>query len=259
MTTPRLSIRGLHVSFGSNHVLRGVDLDIHENESLVVIGTSGTGKSVLVKSVIGIVEPSAGSVRYDGVEILGSGDAVRDSFNRGIGMLFQGAALFDSLPLWENVAFGLLTHHRTPRSEARETACRLLGEVGLGPEVSNRYPGEVSAGARKRAGLARAIATRPRLLFFDEPTTGIDPVMGETIDRLIRKCVRELGATSLTITHDMESARRIGDRIAMLHNGRVIWAGRVEEIETSGNPVVDQFIHGLSDGPIVVEAGVSGP
>lgn len=240
----KIAIRGLEKSFGTKSVLRGLDLDVRESESLVVIGTSGSGKSVLIKNVVGILAPDAGSILYDGTETVGLGGAGRDRINRGVGMLFQGAALFDSLTLWQNVAFGPLATRSVRRSEARDAAIALLREVGVGPELADRRPADVSAGTQKRVGLARAVATRPETLFFDEPTTGIDPIMGAVIDRLIVRCVRELGATALTITHDMDSARRIGDRIAMIHDGRVIWTGGVDEIGRSGNATVDGFVRG---------------
>lgn len=242
--SPKIAIRGLEKRFGAKAVLRGLDLDVMEGESLVVIGASGSGKSVLIKNIVGILAPDAGSILYDGVEIAGLAGTARDRVNRGIGMLFQNGALFDSLPLWENVAFPLLSTRAMPRSGARERSIELLREVGLGPETADRYPADVSVGAQKRAGLARAIAAAPEMLFFDEPTTGIDPVIGAVIDRLIVKCVRDLGATALTITHDMESARRIGNRIAMIHDGRVIWIGNVGDIARSGNDVVDAFVRG---------------
>ena len=242
--SPKIAIRGLEKRFGAKAVLRGLDLDVMEGESLVVIGASGSGKSVLIKNIVGILAPDAGSILYDGAEIAGLAGTARDRVNRGIGMLFQNGALFDSLPLWENVAFPLLSTRAMPRSGARERSIELLREVGLGPETADRYPADVSVGAQKRAGLARAIAAAPEMLFFDEPTTGIDPVMGAVIDRLIVKCVRDLGATALTITHDMESARRIGNRIAMIHDGRVIWIGNVGDIARSGNDVVDAFVRG---------------
>lgn len=246
MTKARIEIRGLEKSFGPKRVLRGLDLDLLDGESLVVIGASGTGKSVLIKTVVGLLAPDSGSIRLDGVEIAGASGAARDRVNRKIGMLFQGAALFDSLTLWENVAFRLAPLHG--RSEARRLAVRLLAEVGLGADAADRYPAQISAGAQKRVGLARAIASRPEILFFDEPTTGIDPLMGDIVDRLIVKCVRELGAAALTITHDMESARRIGDRIVMLHEGAAIWTGGVDEAGNSGNAVVDGFVRGRPPG-----------
>ena len=242
MTRARIEIRQLRKAFGSKRVLRGLDLDLLDSESLVVIGASGTGKSVLIKTIVGLLAPDSGSIRLDGTEIASVSGTARDRVNRKIGMLFQGAALFDSLTLWENVAFRLTPVHG--RSDARRMAVELLAEVGLGADAADRYPAQISAGAQKRVGLARAIASRPEILFFDEPTTGIDPLMGDIVDRLIVKCVRELGATALTITHDMESARRIGDRIVMLHEGAAIWAGGVDEVGSSGNAVVDGFVRG---------------
>ena len=256
MTEPpvKISIRGLEKSFGPKQVLRGLDLDVVDGESLVVIGGSGSGKSVLLKCIVGILTPEAGSIRIDGDEVVDITGDERDRINRKLGMLFQGAALFDSLPLWENVAFGLMSTGRMGRRDARKAALERLAQVGLDASFADRFPAELSAGAQKRVGLARAIATSPEILFFDEPTTGIDPIMGDVIDRLIVECVRELGATALTITHDMESARRIGDRIAMIHEGRIVWVGGVDAISDSGNDVVDQFIHGRIEGPITLGA-----
>lgn len=246
----KISIRGLSKSFGPKHVLTGLDLDIREGESLVVIGASGTGKSVLLKNIVGILTPDSGSIKIDGDEVVGVTGNARDRINRKLGMLFQGAALFDSLPLWENAAFGLISALGMGREEARVKAVERLKQVGLSEADADRYPSDISAGAQKRVGLARAIATEPEILFFDEPTTGIDPIMGEVIDGLIVSCVRNLGATALTITHDMESARRIGDRIAMIYEGKIVWVGDVAEIDRSGNDFIDQFIHGRVEGPM---------
>ena len=246
----KIEIRGLEKSFGPKHVLRGLDLDVLEGESLVVIGGSGTGKSVLIKCIVGILTPDAGSIKIDGEEVVGVTGNARDRINRKLGMLFQGAALFDSLPLWENVGFGLMSAHGMSKADARSAALERLAQVGMGADSADRYPDEISAGAQKRVGLARAIATRPEILFFDEPTTGIDPIMGDVIDRLIVECVRDLGATALTITHDMESAHRIADRIAMIHGGKTVWVGDAASIASSGNEMVDQFVHGRVDGPM---------
>ncbi len=248
--TPKISIRGLHKSFGPKHVLNGVDLDIAEGESVVVIGGSGSGKSVMLKCIIGLIEPDAGSIKLDGEEMIGMSRADRAKALRKFGMLFQGSALFDSLKVWENVAFGLIQGRRMPRAEAKEIAIRTLGAVGLGPEVGELQPAELSGGMQKRVALARAIATEPEIVFFDEPTTGLDPIMGDVIDQLIRQCVDDLGATALSITHDMSSVRRIADRVAMIYEGRIIWAGPVGMLDRSGNDYVDQFIHGRAEGPI---------
>ena len=247
---PAIRIRGLCKAFGRNRVLDGLDLDIGRGESLAVIGGSGTGKSVLVKNVIGLMRPDSGSVEIDGVETVGLSGRARDDILGRFGVLFQGAALFDSMTVWENVAFGLVHNMGMPRREARETALAKLAQVGLGRAQADRYPAELSGGMQKRVGLARAIATGPQILFFDEPTTGLDPIMGDVINELIVDCVDGLGATALTITHDMASARRIADRIAMIHGGRIIWAGPAGDVEESGNAAVDQFIHGRTEGPI---------
>ncbi len=252
---PKIAIRGLTKSFGPKEVLRGVDLDVPAGRSLVVIGGSGTGKSVLIKCVLGLLAPDGGSIKVDGVEVVGADRATMDNLRRKFGMLFQGGALFDSLPVWENVAFGLLATKRVDRAEAKERAIRTLGMVGLAPEVADLMPAELSGGMQKRVGLARAIAQEPEILFFDEPTTGLDPIMADVINELIVRCVRQLGATALSITHDMASVRRIADRVAMLYGGRIVWEGPVDAIDDSGSPFVDQFIHGRTEGPIEVGAG----
>ena len=247
---PKIRIRGLHKAFGSNRVLNGVDLDVGRGESVVVIGRSGSGKSVLLKCILGLVRPDAGSIEVDGREVTRLRRRARAEVLRKFGMLFQNAALFDSLPVWENVAFGLIQGQGVGRKEARERALECLAQVGLGADVADLGPAELSGGMRKRVGLARAIATRPEILFFDEPTTGLDPIMSDVINDLIARGVRDLGATAVSITHDMASARKIADRIAMLYEGRIIWQGPVAEIDRSGDPHVDQFIPGRAEGPI---------
>jgi phospholipid/cholesterol/gamma-HCH transport system ATP-binding protein len=250
MTTPKIEIRDLYKSFGPKKVLQGLSLDVSPRESVVVIGGSGTGKSVLLKCVLGIVTPDSGSIKIDGQEVTGMSGSEREQVMRKFGMLFQGSALFDSLRVWENVAFGPIEGRGLGRQEAKEIALKTLGAVGLGPEVGELWPSELSGGMQKRVALARAIATKPEIIFFDEPTTGLDPIMGDVINELIKKCVRELGATALSITHDLASARRIGHRIAMLHEGKIIWSGPVQDIDRSANPYVDQFINGRAEGPI---------
>lgn len=251
---PKILIRDLNKAFGSNHVLRNLNLEAGAGESVVVIGGSGTGKSVLIKCLIGLMEPDSGTIELDGEPITGLTAAERDAKMARFGLLFQNGALFDSLSVLDNVAFGLVSAQGRPAAEARVTALEKLAQVGLDESVGSMYPAELSGGMRKRVALARTIATEPDILLFDEPTTGLDPVAGDVIDQLILKCVRELGATALTITHDMESAKRIGDRIAMLYDGRIIWVGPADAVDASGNDHVDQFVHGRVDGPIAFAA-----
>lgn len=246
----KLQLCGVHKSFGRNHVLRGVDLSIPAGKSMVIIGGSGTGKSVMIKSVLGIVHPDSGSILIDGEETIGLDSRGRDRMMKKFGMLFQGAALFDSLKVWENVAFGLIHGRGMNRKEAYAIAVEKLHAVGLQEAVGQLYPAELSGGMQKRVGLARAIAANPEIIFFDEPTTGLDPIMADVINNLIVKCTKELGATALSITHDMASVRKIADYVAMIYEGKIIWTGPVEDLDQSGNPYVDQFIHGRADGPI---------
>ncbi len=250
---PKIRIRGLVKSFGEKKVLDGIDLDIMQGTSLVVIGGSGSGKSVLVKCILNLLTPDAGTIEIDGENVLALPPRARRAVYAKVGMLFQNGALFDSLPVWENVAFGLLARHRVTRGEARLRAGEILAQVGLGPEVSRLFPAELSGGMQKRVALARAIAARPEMLFFDEPTTGLDPILGAVIDGLIVDCVKRLGSTALAITHDMSSAQHIGDEAAMLFEGRIVWRGPATSLLASGNPVVDQFTHGRREGPIKME------
>jgi phospholipid/cholesterol/gamma-HCH transport system ATP-binding protein len=250
---PKIALAGVEKSFGRKRVLDGIDLAVGAGESLVIIGGSGTGKSVLIKCILGLMRPEAGSIRIDGEETVGLRRAGRERLMRKFGMLFQGSALFDSLTVWENVAFGLVQGRGMQRDEARDIALKKLAAVGLGPEVAMLSPAELSGGMQKRVALARAIAVEPEIVFFDEPTTGLDPIMADVINRLIVASVRELGATTISITHDMTSARRIADRIAMLHKGRIVWQGPASEIDHTDNPFVDQFVHGRAEGPIQME------
>jgi phospholipid/cholesterol/gamma-HCH transport system ATP-binding protein len=250
---PKIRVRGLYKRFGPKQVLDGLDLDVGRGESVVVIGGSGTGKSVLLKCILGILQPDQGSIEIDGQEVTRMSRRAREEVMHKFGMLFQGGALFDSLPVWENVAFGLLQVKKLDRGLAKERAIEVLGRVGLPPEVADLSPAELSGGMQKRVGLARAIASQPEILFFDEPTTGLDPIMADVINDLIESAVRRLGATALSITHDLASARKIADRIAMLYQGKIIWQGPVGQIDHSGNPYVDQFIHGRADGPIKLD------
>ncbi len=247
---PKIRMRGVYKAFGDKVVLDGLDLDVGVGESVVVIGGSGVGKSVMLKCVLGLLEAGGGSIEVDGEEVVGAKAGDRERINRKFGMLFQGAALFDSLPVWENVVFGLLAEKRVTPSQGKEVAIAKLAQVGLSADVADLSPAELSGGMQKRVALARAIAADPEIIFFDEPTTGLDPIMADVINDLIVKITREVGATALSITHDMASARKIADRIAMIHEGKIIWAGATNTIDESGNPYVEQFINGQAEGPI---------
>lgn len=249
----KISIRDVKKTFGSKIVLNGLNLDLFPGESLVVIGGSGTGKSVLLKNILGLLEPDSGSIQIDGSEVVGINSKEREKTLSKIGMLFQNAALFDSLSVWENVAFPLVQGQKASREMAKIAACEKLKAVGLSEEVAELYPVEISGGMKKRVGLARAIVTDPEVLFFDEPTTGLDPIMGDIINDLIVSCVKTLGATALSITHDMASAFKIADRIAMLYQGKIIWVGETKDIRNTGNDYVEQFINGRANGPIKME------
>lgn len=255
MTTPKIELKGVHKRFGSKIVLDGVDLSVDPGESLVIIGGSGTGKSVTLKSVLGLIKPDRGSIKVDGQEVTRLTGSAREKVNRKFGMLFQGAALFDSLKVWENVAFALIQGRGMGRTKAKEIALQKLAKVGLGPEVGELSPSELSGGMQKRVGLARAIAAEPEIIFFDEPTTGLDPIMADVINDLIVATVKDMGVTTMSITHDMASCRKIADKVAMLYKGKIIWAGRKADIDNSGNPYVEQFIHGRAEGPIKMEVG----
>jgi phospholipid/cholesterol/gamma-HCH transport system ATP-binding protein len=243
-----IELASVHKAFGANRVLQGVDLTIPSGESMVIIGGSGTGKSVLLKCILGLVHPDSGTITLDGQDVT---KADRDAFLARFGMLFQGGALFDSLKVWENVAFRLMRGAlKRPKAEAREIAVEKLRRVGLAPETADLFPAELSGGMQKRVGLARAIAAEPEIIFFDEPTTGLDPIMAGVINDLIHEIVTEMGATAMTITHDMTSVRAIATRVAMLHGGVVRWTGPVAEMDATPDPYVQQFIHGRAEGPI---------
>jgi phospholipid/cholesterol/gamma-HCH transport system ATP-binding protein len=248
-----IELENLRKSFGTKQVLNGLSLKVEKGKSLVVIGGSGTGKSVMLKCILGILQPDSGSIKIAGEEVTGLRGEARDKFLARFGMLFQGGALFDSLSVWENVAFGLTHGRRTPRAKAKDIAMEKLGLVGLSADVGLLYPAELSGGMQKRVGLARAIAADPEIIFFDEPTTGLDPIMADVINNLIVDCVKRLGATTISITHDMASARKIADDMAMIYKGEIIWQGPAKMIDRSGNPYVDQFILGRADGPIKMD------
>ena len=249
-STPKIQLIGVKKRFGSKVVLDGIDLTVEPRTSLVIIGGSGTGKSVMLKSILGIIRPDEGTILIDCEDITHINGAARDKVMKKFGMLFQGGALFDSLPVWQNVAFGLIQGRGMKRSQARDIAIQKLAKVGLTADVGDLFPVELSGGMQKRVGLARAIAADPEIIFFDEPTTGLDPIMADVINDLIASTVKDVGATALSITHDMASARKISDRIAMLYGGKIIWQGPTADIDNSGNPYVDQFIHGRAEGPI---------
>ncbi len=250
MSTPKLQLTGVKKRLRGRQVLDGVDLDVAPGQSLVVIGGSGVGKSVTLKCALGLMQPDAGHVYVDGADVTKMPAEIRARVMRKFGMLFQGAALFDSLTVWENVAFRLIYADRVPRNVARERAIETMRKVRLSPDFADVRPIELSGGMQKRAGLARAIIAKPDILFFDEPTTGLDPITADAINDLIVEMVKELGCAAVSITHDMASARKIADEIAMLYAGKIIWRGPSASIEESGNAHVDQFIHGRAEGPI---------
>ncbi len=251
MTTPKIKLTDVHKRFGKKIVLDGISLEVQPGESLVIIGGSGTGKSVTIKSILGLIKPDSGTIEVDGEDVTHYNFRQREPMLRKIGMLFQGGALFDSLPVWKNITFGMSQRGQklTP-AEAHELAVEKLEAVGLKAEVADLLPSELSGGMQKRVGLARAIAAEPDLIFFDEPTTGLDPIMADVINELIVSCVKKLGSTAVTITHDMASVRKIATRVAMLYQGKIIWDGPVSKIDNSGNEYLDQFVHGRADGPI---------
>jgi phospholipid/cholesterol/gamma-HCH transport system ATP-binding protein len=248
-----ISLRDIHKAFGPKRVLNGLDLDIERGQSVVVIGGSGTGKSVMLKCILGLLHPDSGSILIDGQDVTKLRGSAHDAVLAKMGMLFQGAALFDSLSVWQNVAFRLTQSRTVNRRDAKAIAIDKLSQVGLGPEVADLSPSELSGGMQKRVGLARAIAVDPEIIFFDEPTTGLDPIMGDVINDLIVHCVKTIGATAVSITHDMASARKIADKIAMIYQGTIMWQGPASRIDDSGNAYVEQFIHGSAEGPIQMD------
>lgn len=250
---PKIQLTEVYKSFGPKNVLNGLSLSVNKGESLVIIGGSGTGKSVSLKCILGMITPDKGSIKIDGHETTRLHGHKREHHMSKFGMLFQGSALFDSLPVWQNVAFKPIHAQHMPLKQAKDLAVAKLAAVGLTPEVGELHPSELSGGMQKRVALARAIASNPEIIFFDEPTTGLDPIMADVINDLIIKCVKELGATTISITHDMHSARKIADKIAMIYEGKIIWQGPRYEIDLSNNAYVDQFIHGRAEGPIKMQ------
>ncbi len=250
MSGPLLKLEGVEKSFGTKQVLRGIDLEVARGQSLVVIGGSGSGKSVMLKNALGLMTPDKGKIWFDGDDVTKATGKAREQMRARIGMLFQSGALFDSLTVWENVAFRLINTPGTKRKDAKERALETLKKVRLGSDVAGLYPAEISGGMQKRVSLARSIISEPDLIFFDEPTTGLDPITADAINDLILEMVRGLGAAAVSITHDMPSARKIADEIAMLFEGKIIWRGPAEDVMHSGNEYVDQFVHGRAEGPI---------
>ncbi|HVV33934.1 MAG TPA: ATP-binding cassette domain-containing protein [Vitreimonas sp.] len=248
--TAKLQLVGVKKKLRGLQVLDGVDIDVAAGKSLVIIGGSGVGKSVTLKCALGLMTPDAGQVLVDGADVTRMPQQIRARVMRKFGMLFQGAALFDSLTVWENIAFRLIYADGVSRKDARERAIETMRKVRLAPEFADVRPIELSGGMQKRAGLARAIIAKPDILFFDEPTTGLDPITADAINDLIVDMVRDLGCAAVSITHDMASARKIADEIAMLYAGKIVWRGPVASLDNSGNPYVDQFVAGRADGPI---------
>jgi phospholipid/cholesterol/gamma-HCH transport system ATP-binding protein len=251
--TDKITIKGLSKSFGSKKVIQDLDLKVTKGESLVIIGGSGTGKSVLIKSIVGLLKPDQGSVLVDDIEMTNLNRKQYAQVMQKFGYLFQGGALFDSLPIWKNIAFVPLQSNKMKLKEARALAIDKLESVGLDETVADLYPAELSGGMQKRAALARAIALNPEIIFFDEPTTGLDPIMSAIINELIKKNSKQLGATTITITHDLVSAAYIADRVAMIYEGKIIWDGPVDKLNSSGNPFVEQFVSGSTQGPIKIK------
>jgi phospholipid/cholesterol/gamma-HCH transport system ATP-binding protein len=248
-----IELINVHKSFGPKNVLDGISLNAVRGKSLVIMGGSGSGKSVTLKCILGLIKPDEGEILVNDKNVVNMREREREAYLDKFGMLFQGGALFDSLSVWENVAFRLLQNKTLTRNECKDQAIDKLAQVGLASHVAELSPAELSGGMQKRVGLARAIATNPEVIFFDEPTTGLDPIMADVINRLIVDCVKSLGATAVSITHDMQSARVIADQVAMIYKGKIIWHGDVGDIDHSGNEYMDQFIHGRAEGPIKME------
>ena len=248
--TAKIEMKDVAKAFSGNRVLDGINLSIEPGESVAIIGQSGSGKSVTLKCILGLVKPDRGSILVDGIDMVGSNAREMERHRAKFGLLFQGGALFDSLSVWRNVTFGLTQGRNREPAKMRKIAEENLERVGLDARILNLKPSELSGGMQKRVALARAIAPRPEIIFFDEPTTGLDPIRADVINDLIVSLVEDLGVTALTITHDMASARKIAHRVAMLYQGKIIWRGPRDRLYDSGNPYVDQFVQGRADGPI---------
>lgn len=246
----KIVLENVAKAFGENRVLDGVTLTVEPGESVAIIGQSGSGKSVMLKCILGLIQPDSGSIRVDGTEMVGIRGRELDVMRRKFGMLFQGSALFDSLPVWRNVTFALTQGKIRSTRRMRKIAEENLERVGLDKSILDLRPNELSGGMQKRVALARAIAPRPEIIFFDEPTTGLDPIRADVINDLIVSLTDDVGITALTITHDMASARKIAHRVAMLYQGKIIWRGPRDRLYDSGNPYVDQFVQGRAEGPI---------
>jgi phospholipid/cholesterol/gamma-HCH transport system ATP-binding protein len=244
-----IRIRGLKKRLGLKQVLDGVDLDIQAGETVVVMGRSGSGKSVLLKHIIGLMAPDAGSIVIEDEEIVGMAEGELDNVRKRFGMLFQSAALFDSLTVGENVGLGLREHLRLKDQEVHQRVAERLSWVGLA-SIEAMKPASLSGGMRKRVGLARAVAMDPQYILYDEPTTGLDPITADAIDQLIRSLQKRLGVTSIVVTHDMTSAYKVADRMVMLHDGKIVFSGTPQETRTTANAFVHQFVEGSSTGPI---------
>lgn len=248
-TTPYISIKNMHKSFGTKKVIQGIDLEINEGESFVIVGGSGSGKSVLIKCMMGLIQPDSGDININGEDVSNLSLSNKKKLFKDFGVLFQGGALFDSMKVWENIAFTLIRNKKLNNDEARKIALERLKAVDMDESSMDVYPSELSGGMQKRVALARATVDKPKVIFFDEPTTGLDPIVSGTINKLIKRTVKSLGASAVTITHDMASLRSIADRVGLLFKGKLIWVGTLEEMEKTDNPYIVQFINGKENGP----------
>ncbi len=248
---PKIILENVRKSFGEQSVLSGINLSVNTAQSLVILGGSGSGKSVLLKCIIGLIQADSGVIKIDSQDVLTMSQSERAKQMPKFGMLFQGGALFDSLNVADNITFGLAQQKKLTKSEILDIATTMLGKVGLNSDVAFKYPNELSGGMQKRVSLARAICSQPEIIFFDEPTTGLDPIMAGIINDLIREIVTELKATSVTITHDMHSMYAIADTVAMLYQGKILWTGTTENIRDTDNEYIQSFITGKRQKTVV--------